>query len=79
MPSKVVKCRFVDLFALIWFYAFLSFYIIGLLTGCFCIGPVIDSRLAVLDPRLESSANTADRESITGPMQKQPVPNTFIK
>ena len=34
-----------------------------LLTGCFCIGPVIDSRLAVLDQRLEefeSRANTAD-------------------
>ena len=48
--------------------------IIVLLTGCFCIGPGIDSRLAVL-------ANTADRESIpaAGPIQKQPVRNTFIK
>ena len=33
--------------------------IIVLLTGCFCIGPGIDSRLAVLAPR----ANTADRDS----------------
>jgi len=40
-----------------------------LLTGCFCIGPGIDSR----------SANTADRESIPGPIQKQPVNNTIIQ
>ena len=33
--------------------------IIVLLTGCFCIGPGIDSRLAVLAPM----ANTADRDS----------------
>lgn len=39
-----------------------------------CISPVIDSRLAVLDPRLEESRpNSADRESVTGPIQKQPV------
>jgi len=43
--------------------------IIVLLTGCFCIGPGIDSRSAVL----------ADLESIPGPIQKQPVNNTFIK
>ena len=54
--------------------------LLHVLTGCFCIGPGIDSRLAVLDPRLEESRdNSADRESITGPIQKQPVHNTFIK
>jgi hypothetical protein len=45
-----------------------------LLTGCFCIGPGIDSRLAVLAHRpVGLRANTADRESIPGPIQKQPV------
>ena len=53
---------------------------IVLLTGCFCIGPGIDSRLAVLAPRhVGPRANTADRESIHGPIQKQPVHSTFIK
>ena len=51
-------------------------YNIVLLTGCFCIDPGIDSRLAVLavGPR----GKTADRKSIPGPIQKQPVRNTFI-
>jgi hypothetical protein len=35
-----------------------------ILTGCFCIGPCIDSSLAVLAPE---------------PIQKQPVRNTVIK
>ena len=53
---------------------------IVLLTGCFCIGPGIESRLTVLGPRpVGPTANTADRESIPGPIQKQPVRNTFIK
>ena len=53
---------------------------IVLLTGCFCIGPGIDSRLAVLVPRpVGPRANTADRKSIPGPIQKQPVHSTFIK
>ena len=47
---------------------------------CFCVGPGINSRSAVLAPRLVGPrANTADRESIPGPIQKQPVRNTFIK
>jgi hypothetical protein len=51
-----------------------------LLTGCFCIGPGIDSRLAVLAPwPVGQRFNTADLESIPGPKQKQPVRNTFIK
>ena len=40
---------------------------IVLLTCCFCIGPCIDSRSAVLVPRpVGQRANTADRESIQG-------------
>ena len=41
---------------------------IVLLTGCFCIGPGIESRSAVLAQGI-----------YTGPIQKQPVNNTFIK
>ena len=51
----------------------LDYLIKVLRTGCFCIGPAagIDSRSAVL-------ANTANLESIPGPIQKQPVSNTII-
>ena len=48
-------------------------------TGCFCIGPGIDSWSGVL--ALGSTglgANTANLESIPGPIQKQPVRNTMI-
>lgn len=51
-----------------------------LLTGYFCIGTVIDVRVAVLDPKpKESIFYTTDRESITGPVQKQLVHNSFIR
>lgn len=53
---------------------------IVLLTGYFCIGTVIDARVAALDPKpKESMFYTTDRESITGPVQKQLVHNSFIK
>ena len=58
----------------------LCFNNIVLLTGCFGIDPGIDSRLAVLGPRpVGPRANIADQESIPGPIQKQPVRNTFTK
>ena len=46
--------------------AFASVNIIVLLTGCFCIGPVIDSRSAVLANRPWQRASIADWESIRG-------------
>ena len=46
-------------------------------TGCFCIGPGIDFRSAVLALGTTGlGANTANLESIPGPIQKQPVSNT---
>jgi hypothetical protein len=57
----------------------LDYLIKVLRIGCFCIGRGIDSRSAVLvlDPT-GLGANTANRESIPGPIQKQPVSNTII-
>ena len=54
---------------------------IVLLTGCFCIGPDKDSKqVSSIGPdAIGPRANTADLESIPGPIQKQPVLNTFIK
>jgi hypothetical protein len=40
-------------------------------------GPGIDSRLAVLALITGLGANTANLESIQGPIQKQPVSNTI--
>jgi hypothetical protein len=54
-------------------------YLKVLRTGCFCIGPGIDSRSAVLDLGPTGlGANTANLESIPGPIQKQPVSNTIM-
>ena len=54
-------------------------YLKVLRTGCFCIGPGIDSRSAVLDLGPTGlGANTANLESIPGPIQKQPVSNTIL-
>jgi hypothetical protein len=52
----------------------LDYLIKVLRTGCFCIDPGIDSRSAVL----AIGPNTANLESIPGPIQKQPVSNTII-
>jgi hypothetical protein len=87
LPLSVFPNAFFEYLAnilLLYFDLYISFlvdfHVIVLLTGCFCIGPGIDSRLAVLAPRpVGPKANTADRESIPGPIQKQPVRNTFIK
>ena len=46
--------------------AFVSVNIIVLLTGCFCIGPGIDSRSAVLANWPWQRVNIADWESIRG-------------
>jgi hypothetical protein len=56
-------------------------YLINVLrTGCFCIGPGIDSRSAVLNLCPTGlGANTANLESIPGPIQKQPVSNTLLQ
>ena len=57
----------------------LDYLIQVLRAGCFCIGPGIDYRSAVL--ALGSTglgANTANLESTPGPIQKQPVRNTMI-
>ena len=51
---------------MVGYYCFIIFIV--LLTGCFCIGPGIDSRSAVLSQGI-----------YTGPIQKQTVNNTFIK
>jgi hypothetical protein len=51
----------------------LDYLIKVLRTSCFCVGPGIDSRSAVL----ALGANTAHLESIPGPIQKQPVSNTI--
>ena len=56
----------------------LDYLIKVLRTGRFCIGPGIDSRLAVLALITGLRANTANLESIQGPIQKQPVSNTII-
>ena len=57
----------------------LDYLIKVLRTGCFCIGPGIDSRLAVLAlGPTGSGANTANLESIQGLIQKQPVSNTIL-
>ena len=54
----------------------LDYLIKVLRTGCFCIGPGIDSRSAVLALGLTAlGANTANLEYIPGPIQKQPVSN----
>jgi hypothetical protein len=57
----------------------LDYLIKVLRTGCFCIGPGIDSRSAVfaIGPK-GLGANSAHLESIPGPIQKQPVSNTII-
>ena len=55
----------------------LDYLIKVLRTGCFCIGPGIDFRSAVLALRTTGlGTNTANLESIPGPIQKQPVSNT---
>jgi hypothetical protein len=56
----------------------LDYLIKVLRTGCFCIGPGIDSRSAVLAfGPTGLGAKTANLESIPGPIQKQPVSNTI--
>jgi hypothetical protein len=52
----------------------LDYLIKVLRTSCFCVGPGIDSRSAVL----ALGANTAHLESIPGPIQKQPVSNIIL-
>jgi hypothetical protein len=57
----------------------LDYLIKVLWTGCFCIGPGIDSRSAVLALAPTGlGANTAHLESIPGPIQKQPVSNNIL-
>ena len=57
----------------------LDYLIKVLRTDCFCIGPGIDSRSAVLALGPTGlGANTAHLESIPGPIQKQPVSNTIL-
>ena len=56
------------------------YYLIKVLrTGCFCIGTGIYSRSAVLAVGPTGlGANTANLESIPGPIEKQPVSNTIL-
>ena len=57
----------------------LDYLIKVLRTGCFCIGPGIDSRSAILALGPTGiGANTANLESIPGPIQKHPVSNTIV-
>jgi hypothetical protein len=57
------------------------YHIIVLLTGCFCTGPGIDSMSAVFaQAKARRAAGQYSWSRIyTGPIQKQPVNNTFIK